>query len=247
MNWCNGIIMKIAIIGGTGSIGRGFSLHWSQKHEIIIGSRDLNKAKNKASEYLQILEKHGLKGNIKGDLNLPAAEAADIVVLAIRYAQLTPILEEIKNVLSSKVVISVVVPMERDFCIILPGAEAVEIPTNSEYKSEFFCYIYPPKGSAAQEIASILPKGTLLTSAFHNVPAAKLSNLDLNLDYDVGVCGNNMHAKNIVFNLIRDIGKMRPLDIGPLEASSQMESLTPLLINIAIRNQMKNVGLRFVE
>jgi predicted dinucleotide-binding enzyme len=39
---------------------------------------------------------------------------------------------------------------------------------------------------------------------------------------------------------------MRPLDIGPLETSGMVESLTPLVINIAIRNKMHDVGIRFV-
>lgn len=239
--------MKIAILGGTGSIGKGFSLQWSQKHDVIVGSRQMEKAQSRADEYLKILEQYGLKGNIKGDLNFNAAKEADIVVLAIRYAQLNPILEQIKDILTNKVVISVVVPMEKNFCVIIPGVTTVEIPTNSDYKSHFFCYINPPLGSAAQEIASNLPENTLLVSAFHNVPAAKLSNMDIELNYDVCVCGNNSYAKNIVCDLIRDIGKMRPIDIGPLEASSQVESLTPLLINVAIRNKMKDVGLKFLE
>jgi predicted dinucleotide-binding enzyme len=36
------------------------------------------------------------------------------------------------------------------------------------------------------------------------------------------------------------------LDAGPLQASSMIESLTPLLINIAARNNMDDVGVKFI-
>jgi len=36
--------MKIAILGGTGSIGEGFALRWAGKHEIMVCSREADKA-----------------------------------------------------------------------------------------------------------------------------------------------------------------------------------------------------------
>ena len=44
--------MKIGIIGGTGGMGKGFTLRWCKKHEVIIGSRDAERAATAASEYL---------------------------------------------------------------------------------------------------------------------------------------------------------------------------------------------------
>ncbi len=240
--------MKIAIIGGTGSIGRGFALRWGQKHEVVIGSREQEKARAKAAEYTSILKDRGLNANIKGELNATAASGADVVVLAIRYTKVASILEQMNPVLDKQVVISVVVPMEKDVCMIIPDSIPIEVPASysEDYKSDYFCYVTPSAGSAAQEIASMLPQGIELVSAFQNVPAAKLSNLDIHLDYDIGVCGNNMHSKNIVFGLIRDIDSMRPIDIGPIDTSSMIECLTPLLLNIAVRNKMRDVGIKFV-
>ncbi len=241
--------MKIAIIGGTGSIGKGFALRWGQEHQVIVGSRELEKARAKAAEYNAILKEYGYKADITGDVNANAASEADVVLLAIRYGQIASTIGQIKPGLEGKVVISVVVPMEKDRCIIVPDGVPLEISTNSreDYKADYFCYVTPPAGSAAQEIAPMLPEGTELVSAFHNVPAAKLANLDIELNYDVGVCGNSMHSKNIVFDLVRNIPGMRPLDIGPIETSSMVESITPLLVNVAIRNHMKDVGIKFVD
>ncbi|MBN2110597.1 MAG: NAD(P)-binding domain-containing protein [Methanosarcinaceae archaeon] len=241
--------MKIAIIGGTGSIGKGFALRWGQKHHIIVGSRKQEKAKAKAAEYTGILNDLGYNADITGDINIKAASEADVVLLAIRYGQVASTIEQIMPGLAGKIVISVVVPMEKDRCIIVPDGVPLEIPTNDreDYKADYFCYVTPPAGSAAQEIAAMLPAGTELVSAFHNVPAGKLSNPDIELNYDIGVCGNSMHSKNIVFDLVRDIPGMRPLDIGPLETSSMVESITPLLVNVAIRNHMKDVGIKFID
>ena len=44
--------MKIAILGGTGSIGEGFALRWALNNEIIIGSRTLIKAQNAEQSYI---------------------------------------------------------------------------------------------------------------------------------------------------------------------------------------------------
>jgi len=46
--------MKIGIIGGTGGMGKGFALRWCKKHEIIIGSRDAERAITAANEYLNL-------------------------------------------------------------------------------------------------------------------------------------------------------------------------------------------------
>ena len=46
--------MKIGIIGGTGGMGKGFALRWCKKHEVIIGSRDAERAITAANEYLSL-------------------------------------------------------------------------------------------------------------------------------------------------------------------------------------------------
>ena len=241
--------MKIAVIGGTGSVGKGFALRWGQKHEVIVGSRNQERAKVKAAEYTSMLEDYDFDANIRGTLNKNAASEAEIVVLAVRYSQVASVIEQIKPVLNNQIVISVVVPMAKDRCLIIPDSDTIEVTAahRKDYTANYFCYSTPAAGSAAQEIDGMLPEGIELVSAFHNVPAAKLANLDIDLSYDVGVCGNNMHSKNIVFDLVRDISNMRPIDIGPLETSSMVESLTPLVINVAIRNNMKDVGIKFID
>ncbi len=170
-----------------------------------------------------------------------------MVLLAIRYGQIASTIEQIKPGLSGKVIISVVVPMEKNMCYISPGAKHLTVPIESkEFNSEYFCFSMPESGSAAQEIQKMLPENAELVAAFHTVPAKKLANLEMELDYDIGVCGNSMYSKEIVFGLVKDISNMRPLDVGPLETAAMVEALTPLLINVAARNEMKDVSLKFV-
>ncbi|WP_445474258.1 NAD(P)-binding domain-containing protein [Methanococcoides methylutens] len=242
--------MKIAILGGTGNIGKGFALRWGPKHDVIVGSRSAEKAIDVAAEYTRILRERGIDATIEGMDNKAAAEVADIIVFAIRYEQVPSVIELITPVLKDQVIVSVVVPMEKDRCYIKQDSKDKAPVTidakDSRYNADYFCYTTPAAGSAAEEMAHLLPEGIEIVSAFHNVPAKKLADLDLELDYDIAVCGNCMHSKKIVFDLVRDIPNMRPLDIGPIETSGMVESLTPLVINIAIRNKMHDVGIRFV-
>ncbi|NPE31526.1 NAD(P)-binding domain-containing protein [Methanococcoides sp. SA1] len=242
--------MKIAILGGTGNIGKGFALRWGQMHDIVIGSRNSEKAIKVAEEYTRILNERGFDSKIEGMDNKSAAEVADVIIIAVRYEQVSSIIELIKPVLKDQIVVSVVVPMEKDRCYIQPdptvdGHVTIDA-SKSEYNADYFCYTTPAAGSAAAEIEKLLPCDIEVVSAFHNVPAKKLADLDIELDYDIAVCGNCMHSKKIVFGLVKDISNMRPLDIGPLNTSGMVESLTPLVINIAIRNKMHDVGIRFV-
>ncbi|NNC24811.1 NAD(P)-binding domain-containing protein, partial [Salinisphaera sp. USBA-960] len=55
--------MRIALLGGTGDIGEGLALRWAYDtdHEILIGSRDPEKARAKAEEYETELDSRGLE------------------------------------------------------------------------------------------------------------------------------------------------------------------------------------------
>ena len=45
--------MRIGIVGGTGGMGEGFALRWCPKHDIVIGSRDAQKAKEAADIFVK--------------------------------------------------------------------------------------------------------------------------------------------------------------------------------------------------
>jgi NADPH-dependent F420 reductase len=217
--------MKIAILGGTGSIGNGLALRWALKHDIIIGSRKYEKAEFTADECRKILvESSGKSCSIYGCLNADAVKDAEVIILSVPYEHVESTIETIRPYLKQQIVISIVVPMEKAVC---------------------FRYKPPASGSAAMEIKGMLTDGVKLVSAFHNIAAKKLYGTD-EIDMDVFICGDDDEANSVVSRLVMDIPKLRPLIAGPLEVSSMVESITPLLVNLAIYNKKKHLGIKCV-
>jgi predicted dinucleotide-binding enzyme len=69
--------------------------------------------------------------------------------------------------------------------------------------------------------------------------------LNEELDYSVVVCGDDLTAKRIVMDLVASVSKLQPLDGGPLAISGIIESITPLVITLALNNGLKDVGVYF--
>jgi len=218
--------MKIAILGGTGSIGEGFALRWAGEHDITVCSREADKAVKAADEYRDLLSNKGLSCcGIGGCTNERGIRDADVVVLSVPYNGVIMLLKSLFSYFNDQIVISLVVPMK---------------------KNEWFEYTPPKQGSAALEIKELLPNTVKVVSAYHNISAKKLAKLELRLDYDVVVCGDDEEAKRTVMKLTEDIKTLHPLDGGGLSSSYMIESLTPFLINLAIRNGFSDLGVKFV-
>ncbi len=218
--------MKIAILGGTGSIGEGFALRWAGEHDIMVCSREDDKAAKAANEYKGRLSKMGLSCcSLGGCTNETGIRDVDIVVLSVPYNGVINLLESLRPCFKDQIVISLVVPMK---------------------KNQWFEYTPPKQGSAALEIQDVLPGTVKVVSAYHNVSAKKLANPNIVLDYDVVICGDDESAKGKVMELTREINNLRPLDGGGLSSSYMIESLTPFLINLAIRNSLSDLGVKFV-
>ncbi len=215
--------MKIALVGGTGDIGTGFAVRWAANHEIIIGSRKADKAKESAAAALALL---GGKGNVWGTDNGSAIAAAEVVVLCVPYEHLVFVTSDLKASYTGQLVISPVVPMS--------------------YNGKFFEFTPPAEGSAAMQAKSSLP-GLRIVSAFHTICAAALQALGRELKADVFICGDEPEAIDLVAGLVQEIRSLRPLKAGPLAASALVESLTPMLLNVARRNKIKDAGITVVS
>ena len=216
--------MKIALVGGTGGIGTGFAVRWGQKHEIIIGSRNVDKARESAAAVLQLL---GEVGNVQGTDNASAIAAADVVVLCVPYEHLASVTAGLSDAYKSQLVISPVVPMI--------------------YNGKFFQYHPPTEGSAALQARSLLPKGVRVVSAFHTICAAALQDIDRVMKADAFICGDDAEDIDITAQLAGEIKSLRPLNAGPLAVSSMVESLTPFLLNVARKNKIKDAGIAVVS
>ena len=215
--------LKIAVLGGTGNIGEGMVLRLALqnlmtegvKNEVIIGSRS-KELENCGFDISRV--------TITGSTNLEAAQAAEIIVLTISFDYVSPLLDEIQRALEGKIVITPVVPMVKE--------------------GNLFLYKPPSEGSAALAIQKMVPESTKVVAAFHNVSSAKLKDIvKCESIYDALICSDDAEAKKLVMELTWNMGCLKPLDGGPLKLASTVESMTPLLINIAKLNGLQNLGI----
>ena len=221
--------MRIALLGGTGDIGEGLALRFAYdtNHDVLIGSRDADKARAKAEEYETELDSRGVEREFLGFANEMAADRADVVVLAVPPYHVGDTVETIADrVDEDTVLVSPAVGMKRD--------------------DDGFHYHRPPAGSVTEVAADAAPDGVPVVGAFHNLSADRLANLDVELDLDTLVVGDDPGAKEIVTMLANDLSGIRALDAGGLANAPEIEGLTPLLINIAMNNDgLHDVGVKF--
>jgi NADPH-dependent F420 reductase len=220
--------MRIALCGGTGDLGAGLALRWTRDtdHEVVIGSRDPEKAREHADAYEAELQERDIEGKINGFENPMAADRASVVVLCVPAYHLADTIESIEESLDDTVLVSPAVGMQ--------------------HEGNVMSYNPPSAGSVSALAADAAPDGVPVVGAFHNLAAGRLADLDATLDWDVLAVGDDEDAKTTVMTLADDIEGMRALDAGPLAAAPEVESLTPLLINVAAHNDgLSDLGVNF--
>lgn len=216
--------MKIAIVGGTGDLGEALVFRLAVSgHRVIIGSRKAETASAAVMKCKKILA--GFETVIYGLENPEAVKEADVVVISVPYKHVESTIEAIRpNLTSNQIIVSVVVPMEKE--------------------GKFFRYTPPKEGSTAMQIKNLLP-GMKMVAAFQNVSAKRLSVFEKEIyDIDIPVCGNSEDAIRMVCELAKEIG-LKPKIAGPIEISASIEAITPLLLNVAIMNEEKDLGIKF--
>ena len=210
--------MKIAIIGGTGALGSGLALRWAKAgHSVVIGSRDGNRAKQVAQE---LSDKAG--STISGLANIDAVGLGDLVVLAVPYGNHAATLNSIKPKLDGKIYVDVTVPL------MPPRVRTVQLPAG---------------GSVAKNVQNDLGENVRVVSAFQNIAATHLNDLDHSIDCDVFVCGNDKDARSVVIQLAKDAG-MKAWHAGRIDNSAVAEALTSILIFINGSYKIDGAGIK---
>ena len=210
--------MKIAVIGGTGPEGSGLAARWANAgHQVTIGSRSAEKARQAAAELNRLLGEDRVAGND----NRAAATAADVVVLTVPFSGQMPTVRELKDVLRGKILVDVTVPL------VTPKVATVQLP---------------PGGSCVAAVQAELGAAVRVVSAFQNVSAHKLKKLNRAIACDVLVCADDKAARATVIALARDAG-LRGIDAGPLANSAAAEALTSLLIWINRTYKVPDAGI----
>ena len=98
------------------------------------------------------------------------------------------------------------------------------------------------RGSVAAGVQAAIP-GSLVSAAFHHLPAKTLGDLDVRLDADVLVCADAPEATAATSELIERVPGLRALDAGGLHSAMPVESLTAVLLQLNIRYKAK-AGVR---
>ncbi|HEV8440875.1 MAG TPA: NADPH-dependent F420 reductase [Methylomirabilota bacterium] len=211
--------MRIGIVGGTGKEGSGLGIRWAMAgHEVIVGSRDPERARGRAAE----LAKQVPGARASGMSNAEAVRAADLVVLTVPANGLAATLPDIKSACRGKVVISTVVSLTF-------GGGRLFTP--------------PPPGSCAEQAQEILGAEARVVAAFHHIAAHELQAGDHPIECDLLLCGGDAEAKRVVSELGASMG-LRAVDVGALSNAGPLEGITAVLATINRRYKLKNSGIK---
>lgn len=209
----------IAILGGTGKEGGGLALRWAHRgYPVVIGSRSVERAEAAAESINARLGRTAARGASLSD----AAEAGAIVVLAVPFSGQQDTVKEVASSLTGKVVIDVTVPL------VPPKVGQVQLPGGR---------------SAVEAVQDMLGDNVRVVSAFQNISAHHLTDLDAEIDCDVLVCANDKEAGEQVVQLSQEIG-LTAWYAGPLCNSVVSEGLTSVLIALNRRYGVPGSGIR---
>ncbi|MET0895216.1 MAG: NADPH-dependent F420 reductase, partial [Acidimicrobiia bacterium] len=97
-----------------------------------------------------------------------------------------------------------------------------------------FSPVLPPEGSIAAAVQAAAP-GARVIAAFQHIPAAALRDLDGELEGDVLVAGDDDDARNLVIDLVDDLGTLRGLDVGGLVNAQGIETFAAAMLTVNLR------------
>jgi hypothetical protein len=209
----------VAIIGGTGKEGNAIAARFARAGvNVVIGSRDAGKGESAARE---MNVRFGVT-TVVGTSNRDAAARADIILLAVPYAGMQLILEDMRDAAQGKIVINV--------------ASSLDPERKSRAKP-------PAAGSVTAEVQQFFGDAVKVVCAFQNIAPEKLEAVEEKIETDVIVCGDDKDARAIVIDLIRRIG-VDAFDGGALANAVAVEALTAILIAVNIKYKIRGAGIR---
>ena len=208
----------VAIIGGTGPQGKGLGYRFAKAgYDVILGSRSEERAMEAAVE---LQARVTSAGSVSGASNATAAQAADLVLLAVPYVGHDDLVTELAPELVGKIVVSCVNPLGFD----KQGPYGLDLG-----------------GTSAAETAQMLLPEARVVGAFHHLSAVTLIGEADTLDHeDVLVCGDNADAKAAVIDLAATITGKPGIDAGALRLARQLEPLTAVLISVNKRYKVRS-------
>lgn len=220
-------MVSIGIIGGTGELGTGIALHLARNHQVFLGSRGLENAKKTVEKML--VEKgtrEYLRKNLIPAENHEAIKDCRTLILTVPYQNAIGTVTTLKQFFSGdQILVSAVAPVVR---------------VENEFQTAFDLQ----GRSVSQQIRNVLPISVRIATAFQSVPAHILYE-ERPISSDVLVTCDESSTYEEVAALISDINGLRPLYLGSLNLSGEVERMTALILNIAIKNKLKSPTPKF--
>jgi NADPH-dependent F420 reductase len=214
----------IAILGGTGDQGLGLALRFAKAgRRVVIGSRKPERAETAAREVLEKVP----GADVVGLGNADATLQADLVILSVPFEHSASTVKGIKEQLTpGKILVSMAVPL---------AAAIGDGPMRT---------LGIWQGSCAEMLASIVPEGVEVVSAFQNVSAHRLQHLEDEVACDVIISGAKAPRERVMA-LCPLIPGLRAVNGGPLGNARIVEEITALLIGLNIRYKTpEGLGIR---
>jgi 8-hydroxy-5-deazaflavin:NADPH oxidoreductase len=188
---------NISIIG-TGNMARTIgTLAVAGGNTVEIIGRD----QSKAADLAKAIDGSATTGEFG------AVPAGDIVIVALLYASVVPVVAQYGNALAGKVIVDICNPFNS-------AGDGLAIPDGT---------------SIAQEVAKAAPESASVVKAFNTVFQVVLAK---GQPLDVFIAGDDANAKAGVAEFIESLN-LRPLDVGGLNMAHYLEGMGLVAVGLA--------------
>ncbi|MBP2451139.1 NADPH-dependent F420 reductase [Mycolicibacterium lutetiense] len=189
---------SIISIIGTGNMARAIgALAVAGGNTVEIIGRDQSKAADLAKDL----------GDSATTGEFGAVPTGDIVIVALLYAGVVPVVAQYGDALAGKIIVDISNPFNS-------AADGLAIPDGT---------------SIAQQVAKAAPVGASVVKAFNTIFGAVLAQ---GRTLDVFIAGDDARAKVGVAEFIKTLG-LRPMDVGGLNMAHWLEGTGLVVMGLA--------------
>jgi NADPH-dependent F420 reductase len=201
----------IAVIGAAGNMGSGIARNLAKAgyRVLVAGNNQI-----KLNDLIAKIKEGTPQADVEIiDCSKEASWEADVIIPAIPFKEQAAVASKIKDVVTGKIVVSLVNPLNDTYDGLVTG----------------------PTTSAAEELAKLLPYSKVV-KAFNTVFAADFNTPQIaGKTADVFIASDDEEAAATVAELVKDSG-FNPLLAGKLSMSRTLENMMVLLIGLTMRN-----------
>jgi NADPH-dependent F420 reductase len=201
----------IAVIGAAGNMGSGIARNLAKAgyRVLVAGNNQI-----KLNDLIAKIKEGTPQAEVEIiNCSKEASWEADVIIPAIPFKEQAAVASKIKDVVTGKIVVSLVNPLNDTYDGLVTG----------------------PTTSAAEELAKLLPYSKVV-KAFNTVFAADFNTPQIaGKTADVFIAGDDEEAAATVAELVKDSG-FNPLLAGKLSMSRTLENMMVLLIGLTMRN-----------